>query len=166
MTTKEPTGLATAQWLVMATTLGSIIAKVPEYMLGADSIDVYDPCWVVMRPDIYWINPEDKTVPPIAYNSEEAERMQYSIEILRVTDSNFIGDGNIHYETVELIECEGDMITEYIPINPNVNVNKSGIELNMSQIIYSYIPENQEDITEYVDGIMGRMPTKEVHDKQ
>ena len=58
-------------------------------------------------------------------------------------------------------DIEGPMITEYIPIRPNVNQYLTFIDLNLDNVIYSYpvLNSDEDNIKGYINKLMGRMPS-------
>jgi len=143
MTTRDNTGLDGLKWMVVATALGSIIGKVLELDAEKTIIRIYDPCWITTRPEIYWTDPLDYSK---RWTEQEAKTLGYMIE------------------DREMVEAEGDLITEYLPIRPNTDLNKSYIEFYQPQMIFGYRIENPEEIEAYVDQLMGRVQPKRIDD--
>lgn len=130
----------------MGTVLGSLIAKIRESEdLRAQTIALFDACWVTMRPEIYWADPDD---PDVRYTDAEAKAMGYCIVKSE--------------KVVELVEVEGDMITDYIPINPDPDIIETAIGFNVSHIMYNHQAKNPEELERYVNHLMGRSKVKEL----
>lgn len=163
MTTNEATELETNSWMVMATALGSLIGRV--HNIGSkrsDGLAVYDACWVVIRPETYWIDPD---VPSVRYTDQEAKKMGYVTSVEHRVHSGEHGTAS-YKNDVQLVEVEGDMTTDYIPINPNIDVMKTEIMMMKNSLIYVHEVENQDEISSYVDRLMGRSPMRMINDKE
>jgi len=180
MTIKETTDLGSMLWVTIATPLGSLTARVYTSEWDQLNIDrkhfrfnglsVYDACWMVMRPETFWIIENSDLLDPktIRYTDKEAKTLGYVIEVETEEGGKVIAT-----KVVNLIEVEGEMITDYVPIRPDIDFRETKILIMMNQIIYTHPVDSLNSVTEdgkqfskqmesYINQVMGRLPVKEV----
>lgn len=137
------------KWYLVITSIGSTIFKTDEdpykyskSITETNGIWVYDPCMVVQRPQIFYglESEEFRTV----YSKEEAMKIQFMVN------------------DEELKEVEGPLIDDYIPIYKEKNPDKTVMLFNLSSSIFIGDVHNQEEMTQYIDFLLGRTEYKTV----
>lgn len=124
------------KWRTFLTNVGTFVAHETEEATEDAFIKVYDVCAISQAPMKFWINKVGNKL------SEQ--------EFLNLYASNEVEARN--YTPIE----SGEFTTVYIPLQPNVDFQKTRQALNLNQVILIGTPENQQEITDHVNAVMGR----------
>lgn len=147
------------QWAVIVTPLGSLIARADLHSIPRSGVvAAYDACTVIQRPSSVY-------VPSSCINGEF--QMQagedppvFSEAVAKGMSFTWL---NPHtQEADELIEIDGPLVTDYIPVRPNEDIKETQINVISSSIVYYHPMDNHQEVQEYIDKIMGRAPTKSI----
>lgn len=146
-----------AYMYIFGTAIGSIIGKYFDRPISFQSDEysyrIYDPCTIVQRPSLIYIKKEDlsKNLSDIeSFSADEAAKMHYV------------------YNNVELMEIEGPIINDYVPIVSNKDLINNSIVINKQQIIFYTSVEVEEAtrIDKYINSLLGRLKTSEIEFKK
>lgn len=146
METTQDTGRnLTSGWCTFITPVGTIVALVPGDIPGfltGRFVAVMYPVFKINRPEIYYIRADDDPLEPDnRYDEATAKKMGY-----------LEGD-------TELIEVEGDMITDYIPATDiHSDPINNRIVLNVDQIIYIGYTNLNKEMVDYICSLYGCNP--------
>lgn len=125
------------KWRTFVSSVGTLVAHEVEQSSDDNGfLNVYDVCFLSQVPVKAWIN-------------KAGNRLKEE-EFLNLYASD--PDAARQYFAIDT----GEFQTTYIPVQPNVDFEKTRQVLNLNQVILAGTPEDQEGITAHVDAIMGR----------